>query len=125
VRSQVNAIKSQLLQNPLIQNVAVAGNPIGNNDLGSNGFTFEKSDGSFLPTKKMAQELMIDADYVPALDIKLTKGRNFSGSTNADKYTAALVNETLVKNSVGKMQLAKECDLTSVREKQGSGQWLV
>jgi putative ABC transport system permease protein len=45
----------------------------------------------------MAQELMIDADYVPALDIKLTKGRNFSGSTNADKYTAALVNETLVK----------------------------
>jgi putative ABC transport system permease protein len=97
VRSQVNAIKSQLLQNPLIQNVAVAGNPIGNNDLGSNGFTFEKSDGSFLPTKKMAQQLMIDADYVPALDIKLTKGRNFSGSTNADKYTAALVNETLVK----------------------------
>jgi putative ABC transport system permease protein len=97
VRSQVNAIKSQLLQNPLIQNVAVAGNPIGNNDLGSNGFTFEKSDGSFLPSKKMAQELMIDADYVPALDIKLTKGRNFSGSTNADKYTAALVNETLVK----------------------------
>jgi putative ABC transport system permease protein len=107
VRSQVNAIKGQLLQNPLIQNVAAAGNPIGNNDLGSRGFTFEKTDGSFLPTKKMAQELMIDADYVPALDIKLTKGRNFSGSTDADKYTAALVNETLVKelgwkNAIGK-----------------------
>jgi putative ABC transport system permease protein len=107
VRSQVNAIKSQLLQNPLIQNVAVAGNPIGNNDLGSRGFTFEKTDGSFLPTKKMALELMVDADYVPALDIKLKKGRNFFASTDADKYTAALVNETLVKelgwkNAIGK-----------------------
>jgi putative ABC transport system permease protein len=45
----------------------------------------------------MAQELMIDADYVPALDMKLSKGRNFSGTNNADKYGAALVNETLVK----------------------------
>jgi putative ABC transport system permease protein len=107
VRAQVSAIKAQLLQNPLIQNVAVAGNPIGNNDLGSHGFTFEKNDGSFLPSTKMAQELMIDADYVPALDMKLSKGRNFSGTNNADKYGAALVNETLVKelgwkNAIGK-----------------------
>jgi putative ABC transport system permease protein len=55
----------------------------------------------------MAQELMIDADYVPALDMKLSKGRNFSGTNNADKYGAALVNETLVKelgwkNAIGK-----------------------
>jgi putative ABC transport system permease protein len=38
VRSQVSAIKNQLLQNPLILNVTAAGNPIGNNDLGSMGF---------------------------------------------------------------------------------------
>jgi putative ABC transport system permease protein len=52
VRSQVDAIKTALLQNPLIKNVAVAGNPIGNNDLGGHGFTFEKEDGSFLPNTK-------------------------------------------------------------------------
>lgn len=107
VRSQVSAIKTQLLQNPLIQNVAVAGNPIGNNDLGAHGFTFEKEDGSFLPTTKMAQELMVDTDYIPALDIKLAKGRNFSSSNNADKYGATVVNETLVnelgwKDPIGK-----------------------
>jgi putative ABC transport system permease protein len=107
VRSQVGAIKTQLLQNPLIQNVSVAGNPIGNNDLGSHGYTFEKADGSFLPTTKMAQELMVDADYVPTLEMKMTSGRNFSAANNADKYGAALVNETLVKdlgwkNAIGK-----------------------
>jgi putative ABC transport system permease protein len=50
---------------------------------------------------------MVDADFVPALDIKVLKGRNFSSSGQADKYTAALVNETVVKemgweNPVGK-----------------------
>jgi len=96
-RSQTTAIKSQLLQNPLIQGVAVAGNPIGNNNLGAHGFTFENRDGSFSAGTKMAQELMVDADYLPTLDIKLSNGRNFIASNDADKYGAALVNETLVK----------------------------
>jgi hypothetical protein len=30
---------------------------------------------------------MVDADYIPALDIKLLKGRNFSAANNADKYS--------------------------------------
>ena len=107
VRSQVGAIKTQLLQNPLIQNVAVAGNPIGNNDLGAHGFTFEKEGGSFLPTTKMAQELMVDADYIPALGIRLVKGRNFLASNNADKYGAAVVNETLVKELGWKQPIGK------------------
>lgn len=107
VRSQVTALKNQLLQNPLIQNVAVAGNPIGNNDLGSQGFVFENNEGSFLSSSKMAQQLMVDADYLPALDIKLAGGRNFAATNEADKYGAALVNETLVKelgwkNAIGK-----------------------
>ena len=97
VRSQVAAIKNQLLKNPLIQNVAVAGNPIGMNNLGAFGFVFENSDGSFASATKMAQQLMVDADYVPTLDIKLTEGRNFTGSNEADKLGAALVNETLAK----------------------------
>lgn len=98
VRSQVNAIKRQLLQNPLIQNVSVAGNPIGNNDLGAHGFVFEKEDGSFSSSSKLAQELMVDEDYIPTLEMKLIAGRNFLGSNNSDKYGAALVNETLMKD---------------------------
>ncbi|MEO6731407.1 MAG: ABC transporter permease [Ferruginibacter sp.] len=97
VRSQVAAIKEQLLQNPLIQGVAGAGNPIGNNNLGGHGFTFEEMDGTFSAGSKMAQELMVDADYMPTLEIKLLQGRNFSNANEADKYGAALVNETLMK----------------------------
>jgi putative ABC transport system permease protein len=39
---------------------------------------------------------MVDADYIPTLDIQLVKGRNFSAG-DADKYSAAIVNETLAK----------------------------
>jgi putative ABC transport system permease protein len=97
VRTQVAAIKTQLLQNPLIQGAAVAGNPIGNNDLGAHGFHFQKNDGSFTSHTNMAQELVVDADYIPTMDMKIVAGRNFSVEGQADKYTAAIVNETLVK----------------------------
>lgn len=108
VRTQVNAIKTQLLQNLLIQNVSVAGNPIGNNNLGAHGFIFEKTDGSFFSSSKLAQELMVDADYIPTLEMKLMAGRNFSGANNADKYGAALVNETLMKDLGWKDAIGKK-----------------
>jgi putative ABC transport system permease protein len=112
VRSQVNAIKTQLLQNPLIQNVSVAGNPIGNNDLGAHGFVFEKADGSFSSSSKLAQELLVDADYIPTLEMKLLAGRNFSGANDADKYGAALVNETLIKDLGWKDAIGKKLKFT-------------
>lgn len=107
VRSQTAAIKTHLLQNPLIQGVAVAGNPIGNNNLGAHGFHFEKNDGSISTSSKMSQELQVDADYIPTMEMKLAAGRNFSTAGQADKYSAAIVNETLVKelgwtNPIGK-----------------------
>ncbi len=107
VRTQVGAIKSQLLQNPLIQGVATAGNPIGNNNIGTMGFVFEKDDGSFTGSSKLAEELMIDADYVPTLDIRVSAGRNFSDAGMADKYSAAMVNETLVKELGWKQVIGK------------------
>ena len=96
-RQQTAAIKTQLLKSPYIKGAAVAGNPIGNNDLGSQGFVFEKNDGSFSTSSKLAEELMVDADYIPTLDIKISQGRNFSADGGADKYTAALINETLMQ----------------------------
>lgn len=96
VRKQVAAIKTQLLQSQLIQGAAVAGNPIGNNNLGSMGFVFEKNDGSFSTSNKLVQELLVDADYIPTLEIKVSQGRNFSTAIESDKYGAALINETLM-----------------------------
>ncbi|MES2647245.1 MAG: ABC transporter permease [Bacteroidota bacterium] len=107
IRNQTGSLKTKLLQNPAIEAVAVAGNPIGNNDLGGLGYNFEAADGSISTSSVVAQELMIDADYIPALEIKMLAGRNFSDAVPSDKYGAALINETLMKklnwkNAVGK-----------------------
>lgn len=107
VRAQISSLKNQLLQNSLILNAASCGNPIGNNNIGTHGFKFEKNNGAFATNSTMAEELVVDADYLPTLEIKLKKGRNFTKSSEADKYTAALVNETLVKEMGWKEPIGK------------------
>ncbi|MCF3107479.1 ABC transporter permease [Niabella sp. CC-SYL272] len=97
VRNQVPALKNQLLRNPAIEAVAVAGNPIGNNDLGGLSYRFETPGGGFSRATTAAQELMVDADYLPAMDIRLQSGRNFSDSIRTDQYGAALINESLMR----------------------------
>ncbi|MEP6952076.1 MAG: ABC transporter permease [Ginsengibacter sp.] len=111
VRGQIPALKAQLLQSPLIKGVAAAGNPIGNNDLGSYGYRFERNDGSISDNSKKVQEIMVDADYLKTMEIKLLNGRNFSDAIPADQFGSVLVNETMVKESGWKepvgMQLLK------------------
>ena len=97
VRDQIPALKTQLLENPLIQGVSAAGNPIGNNDLGGLSYRFETASGDFSTATTAAQELMVDEDYLPTMEIKLLAGRNFSTTIQTDKYGAALINETLMK----------------------------
>ncbi|NCD68431.1 ABC transporter permease [Mucilaginibacter agri] len=105
VRAKVASLKSQLLQNPLIQSVAVAGNPIGNNDIGTGDFSLDVGDGS--ASKTVVENLIIDEDFVPTMQIKMLQGRNFINNSDADRTGSVLVNETLVKemglkNPVGK-----------------------
>lgn len=99
VRKQADALKTQLLKNPAIQNVAYAGNPIGNNDLGGNSYTFEQN-GAMSTNGQMAQELMVDEDFLKTIDLKLEQGRNFSAAMPTDKTGSILINETL-KNKLG------------------------
>ncbi|MFT4017636.1 MAG: ABC transporter permease [Agriterribacter sp.] len=120
VRTQIAAIKNQLLQNPVIEGAAAAGNPIGNNDLGGMGYRFEKEGGGFSTATTLAQELMIDADFIPTMDVKLLQGRNFSAANPSDKYGSALINETLMKklgwkDATGKrLQFSIDSDGTTI-----------
>jgi putative ABC transport system permease protein len=97
LRSQIAVIKSKLLQSPLIQSVAVAGNPIGNNDLGTHGYYYENNQQAISLKTKAVQELIVDADYLPTMQIQLKEGRNFSDKITGDQTDAVLVNETTVK----------------------------
>jgi putative ABC transport system permease protein len=115
VRGEMTELKHALLQNPLIEDAAAAGNPIGNNDLGEYGYEYEKNDGSASDNTQSVQELMVDADYLRTMGIKLIAGRNFSDATPTDKTDAVLVNETLVKalgwkDPIGKQMLKASDD---------------
>lgn len=96
VRSQIPALKTTLLKSPFIESVAAAGNPIGNNDLGGHSYSFEQN-GVISTSEQMAQELMVDEDFIKTTDVKLIAGRNFSPSMATDKTGAILINETLMK----------------------------
>ncbi|MFC0514989.1 ABC transporter permease [Mucilaginibacter angelicae] len=105
-RTKIAAIKSQLLQNPAVEAVGIAGNPIGNNDIGSSKFNIG-ADGKANSESKIVENLIIDEDFIPTLQVKLAKGRNFSSEMSTDRQEAIIVNQTLVnemgwKDAVGR-----------------------
>ena len=95
-RTRLPAIKAQLLGTSLIEGVAAASNPIGVNSLGGNGVFFEVN-GKLAEATRITQRLQVDGDFVPTMGLKLAQGRNLSDRTPADRQTAVLVNEALVK----------------------------
>jgi putative ABC transport system permease protein len=105
-RTKIAALKSQLLQNPAVESVGIAGNPIGNNNIGGGDFNLGP-DGKISPESKIVENLVVDEDFIPTLQIKMAKGRNFSPSMATDQKEAIIVNQTLVnemgwKDAVGK-----------------------
>jgi len=100
VRNRIAPLKAQLLRNSAIERVATAGNPIGNNDLGQRNYYFEDLRGMVSTNATIVQELVIDADYLPTLEIQVLAGRNFSTERQTDKTESVLINETL-QNELG------------------------
>ncbi|MEN0056760.1 MAG: ABC transporter permease [Mucilaginibacter sp.] len=107
VRTKIATIKSQLLQNPRVESVGIAGNPVGNNNIGSGDFNLG-ADGKINSESKIVENLVVDEDFIPTMQIKMARGRNFSQAIPTDKTESIIVNETLVnelgwKDAVGKM----------------------
>ena len=96
VRQHIEELKTQLQQDPSVEAAAAAGIPIGNNYIGSFPVYFEQS-GAISTEGKRVQDFYVDADYLPALQIGLKAGRNFSAKMPTDQFGSVLVNETLVK----------------------------
>ena len=105
-RTQIPAIKAQLLGNSLIEGVSVASNSIGKNFMGGDGHFFE-IDGKMSESTRIANKLQVDDDFLNTLAIRLVKGRNLSTKTPADRQNAVLVNETLAKTMGWKNALGK------------------
>ncbi len=95
VREQVPALREALLQNPGVKAAASAGNPIGNNDIGMMDYSVEKN-GVIDKRSNLAYGLTIDPDFIPAMQIQMKEGRNFSKDIPSDS-NAAIVNEAFLK----------------------------
>jgi putative ABC transport system permease protein len=95
VRDNVAALRSALLQNPMVKAVASAGNPIGNNNIGMMEYYVEKN-GVLDERSKLAYGFIIDPDFIPAMQIKLLEGRNFSKDIPSDS-NQVIVNEAFIK----------------------------
>jgi putative ABC transport system permease protein len=95
VREKVPTLREALLQNPKIKAVASAGNPIGNNDIGMMDYSVEKN-GVPDEHSNLAYGLTIDPDFIPAMQIQIEEGRNFSKDISSDS-SAAIVNDAFLK----------------------------
>ena len=94
-RHKVSSLRNALLQNPMVQAVASAGNPIGNNNIGMMDYSVEKN-GVLDERSNLAYGLTIDADFIPAMQIKVLEGRNFSAAIPSDS-NGVIVNEAFIK----------------------------
>ena len=106
MRKQIPSIKQEMLQSPLIESAATASNPIGNNNIGGKSYEIE-ADGTALRKENNGQSFQVDEDFIPALQITLAAGRNFSTSMLTDKDHAVIVNETLAKDAGWKNPIGK------------------
>jgi len=95
LRKNVPALRTALLQNPMVKAVASAGNPIGNNNIGMMEYFVEKN-GALEERSKLAYGLIIDPDFIPAMQIKFIEGRNFSAAIPTDS-NQVIVNEAFIK----------------------------
>ncbi len=107
IRKNIPALKQELLQNPLVESVAAAGNPIGDNNIGSHDYDIEP-DGVSVKKSNKANLLQADEDFIPALQIKMMAGRNFSTAMLTDKDNVVIVNETLAKEAGWKNPVGKK-----------------
>lgn len=93
-RTQLDAMKARLLRNPLVKSVAAAGNPIGNNDIGETSFNIG-ADGNPSPDTRIVEQLIVDEDFIPAMQIGIDQGRNFiKGAADSARH-AIIINRTL------------------------------
>ncbi len=95
LRSQLPALRSALMQNPQVQAVGSAGNPIGNNNIGMIDYSVEKN-GALDPHSNLAFGLTVDEDFIPAMQIKMSEGRNFLKSMPTDS-NSVIVNEAFIR----------------------------
>ncbi|MEO6000571.1 MAG: ABC transporter permease [Chitinophagaceae bacterium] len=102
----LEAFKTQLVQNPAIAGSASTSLPLGSDYISGQGF-FLETNGQKADHTNIGHFLGIDPDYLQLMQIPLLEGRNFSPSIQSDSLKAVIVNEALVKKAGWKDAIGK------------------
>ncbi|HEX5171895.1 MAG TPA: ABC transporter permease [Cyclobacteriaceae bacterium] len=95
VRDGIETVKAQLLKVPQITSAAAANRMPGEQT--TNLYTtIEDEDGNMVPSSLNTN--FVDYDFLPAFEIPLIAGRNFSREFVADDSTAFIINESAMKH---------------------------
>lgn len=90
IRKNYDAFKQRLLLNPSIAKIASSNTPLAQE--------FPMTNHPVINEKQsLLYTLTVDPDFVQTMDIKLTRGRDFSWEIKGDQYGAMIINETAVK----------------------------
>lgn len=93
ISNKFDVLKNNLLQNPEVEFVGrsnwIPGDPHDIESYAWDGKTGQEADGFY--------SLVVDPDYISALNLKFVTGRNFSKNTPTDQSDGYIVNEATVK----------------------------
>jgi len=126
IRQSLDFVKNELKKIPGVISVAASSTVPGQGTSVTpfipEGFTEDSS--------QLMENMDADHDFIPALGIKIVKGRNFSTEFGTDKKEAVLINETAVRkfgwdNPVGKTIKAPEGEAPEEEGAEGVGVWTI
>jgi putative ABC transport system permease protein len=100
-------LKLALLDNPNIKFVGVSSNPVGEGS-GKLLMNVETDQGM---SQRGVNLVVVDHDFVEALDIKIKEGRDFQVDMPSDTLTGVVVNETFVTRMGWKDPIGKKVEL--------------
>ncbi len=95
VRAKLDVISNRLLQNPNVESVGSGFGVPGTNSVNMSGIRVESADGIMI--EKIFQNILVDNQYFPTLEIPILQGRNFLPEIGNDTASAILVNEEMVR----------------------------
>ncbi|MEO9965804.1 MAG: ABC transporter permease [Reichenbachiella sp.] len=105
VRSKLDVLSSKLLQNPGVESVGSGFGVPGTNSMNMSGIKVESADGHMI--EKIFQNIAVDNQYFPTLEIPIVEGRNFLPEIGNDTAASVIVNQEMVRemgweNPIGK-----------------------
>ncbi|MEP2026022.1 MAG: FtsX-like permease family protein [Reichenbachiella sp.] len=95
VRAKLDVLSNELLQNPNVESVGSGFGVPGTNSMNMSGIKVESADGMMI--EKIFQNILVDNQFFPTLEIPILEGRNFLPEIGNDTASSVIVNEEMVR----------------------------